>query len=125
MTVVLLQPGILFDGATAIVHYETMTAMREGSFADRAESVTREILDANFSAWCDATGKLGGLPDLWIWEPDPSLQSIPFSPEATLRLHLGVQCIVDNCRPAYDWASRPISRSAEHALIWLSKLESG
>lgn len=62
MSVELLQPHVLFDGVTGITHYETVQLRRAETFEDRSEEIIREILDANFSAWCDATGTLGGLP---------------------------------------------------------------
>ena len=122
MSVELLQPHVLFDGVTGITHYETLQSRRVGTFEDRSEEITREILDANFSAWCDATGTLGGLPDLWIWESDPFLRQVPICPEAATRMYTALLRILDNCRPAYDWTTRPVHYPAEVALPWLAKL---
>ncbi|WP_209326247.1 hypothetical protein [Brevibacterium renqingii] len=122
MSVEILPPRILFDGVTGIAHYETMRSTRVGSFEDRAEEIIRELLDANYSAWCDATGTMGGLPDLWIWESDPFLRQTPIHSEAALRMHTALQTIVANCSPAYDWKTRPVHESAEAALPWLATL---
>lgn len=122
MSVELLQPHVLFDGVTGITHYETVQLRRAETFEDRSEEIIREILDANFSAWCDATGTLGGLPDLWIWEADPFLLSTPICPEAAQRMHTALLDILNNCRPAYDWTTRPIHQPAEATLPWLAQL---
>lgn len=124
MSVELLQPHVLFDGVTGITHYETVHLRKTEAFEDRSEEIIREILDANFSAWCDATGTLGGLPDLWIWESDPFLLQTPISPEAAQRMHAALVNILNNCRPAYDWTTRPIHQSTEAALPWLAQLAS-
>ena len=92
------------------------------SFEVRAEEIIRELLDANYSAWCDANGITGGLPDLWIWEPDPFLRQTPIHPEAAQRMHTALQTILVNCSPAYDWKSRPVHESTEAALPWLASL---
>lgn len=123
MSVELLQPSTLFDGVTGIVHYETTKSTLDGSFDARAEEVTREISDANYSAWCDATGSLGGLPDLWIWESDPALRAYPLQIDAIGRMRLALESILVNCRPAYDWDSRPVSQSAEAAFVWLATID--
>lgn len=122
MCVEILPARVLFDGVTGITHYETLRGTTAAPFEERAEEIIRELIDANYSAWCDATGTMSGLPDLWIWESDPFLRHVPIHPDAAQRMHSALQVVLNHCSPAYDWKTRPVHESAEGALPWLESL---